>query len=80
MNKKEKEQLLLRIWLRHKYWQSCCEDEALDWCNHSEKSLDSVEEIVDYTEWRNKVEALVSQLKKLVESRYFTEDLPNLFH
>ena len=79
MDKKEKEQLLFKMWLSHKYWRSCCEDEAIDWCNHSDKSLDSIGEITDYVEWRDKVKHRVLKLKELVEPRYFTEDLANLF-
>lgn len=25
---------LINAWLTHKYWKSCCLDEAIDWCNH----------------------------------------------
>ena len=78
MTKQEKEQALLVMWLNHKYWNSCCDDEAIDWSNHSNKSLDSISEIADYVQWREKLKQVCTELSKLVGGRYY-KDLPEIF-
>lgn len=78
MEKKEKEQKLLKMWMTHKYWASCCEDEAIDWCNHPDAKLESAEEVAEYVEWRAKVKSLCTQLKDKVEARFFS-DLAEIF-
>jgi len=71
--KEENEQKLLEMWLDHKYWGSCCDDEAIDWSNHSTNKLESISEIVDYVEWRSKLAQTCKELSKLVQSRYYQE-------
>ena len=73
MTKQEKEQALLRLWLNHKYWDSSCEDEAIDWSNHSNHSLDTAQEIADYVEWRAKLEKVCKELSHLVRSIQYQE-------
>lgn len=73
LKKEEKEQKLLKMWLEHKYWGSCCEDEAIDWCNHSSKTLDTISEIADYVEWRKQLERVCKELSQLVQGRYYQE-------
>lgn len=78
IKQEEKEQKLLKMWLDHKYWNSCCEDEAIDWCNHGTQSLDSVKEVADYVEWRKQLAQTCAKLSTLVSSKYYSE-LPGVF-
>lgn len=75
--KEQEEKILLHMWLGHKYWGSCCEDEAIDWCNHQER-LDDYKEVADYVAWREQVKSLTLQLRKLIGVKDF-EKISTLF-
>lgn len=61
------------MWISRKYTDSCCLDEAIDWCNHGEKSLDNINEIAEYVQWREELKQVCSKLSKLLERRYYQE-------
>lgn len=75
--REQEEKILLHMWLSHKYWDSCCLDEAIDWSNHQEK-LDDYKEVADYIAWREQVKSLTLQLHKLINVVDF-EKISHLF-
>lgn len=69
--KQEKTQSLLRLWFSHKYWGSCCEDEAIDWSQHENKL--NLNELTEFLEWRDNVLTAASALSKCISIRDFNK-------
>lgn len=69
--RQEKDQRLLHLWFSRKYWASCCEDEAIDWCQHPDK-LD-MQELSEFLEWRDNVLKAARELNKYISVTDFSK-------
>lgn len=68
---KEKKELsktekLMRAWFSYNYWNSCCEDEAIEWSQHDFNL--SAKELEAFLEWRDNLVAAKKALSKCVSS------------
>lgn len=55
---------LIDAWLLYKYWNSCCEDEAIDWCNHQgnyQLTPNEMEEFIAWMDAMKKIKEVVSK-------------------
>lgn len=69
--KQKKTQSLLELWFSKKYWDSCCEDEAIDWSQHDNKL--NLNELTEFLEWRDSVLAAANALSKCISTRDFVK-------
>lgn len=67
----EKDQRLLHLWFSRKYWASCCEDEAIDWSQHSDKL--NMEELSEFLKWRDNVLKAARELNKYISITDFSK-------
>ena len=55
---------LIDAWLQYKYWNSCCEDEAIDWCNHQGNYQLAPNEIEEFIAWRDAMKKIKEAISK----------------
>ena len=48
-----KTKTLIDAWIIHKYDNSCCIDEAIDWCNHQGNYQLTPSEMEEFMTWRD---------------------------
>ena len=55
---------LIDAWLLCKYWNSCCEDEAIDWCNHQGNYQLTPNEMEEFMAWRDAMKKIKEEISK----------------
>ena len=55
---------LIDTWLTYKYWESCCLDEAIDWCNHQGNYKLTPDEMEEFIAWRDDMKKIKNELSK----------------
>ena len=55
---------LIDTWLLYKYWNSCCEDEAIDWCNHQGNYQLTPNEMEEFIAWRDAMKKIKENISK----------------
>ena len=55
---------LIEAWLTHKYWESCCLDEAIDWCNHQGNYNLTPNEMEEFIAWRDAMKKSKEDISK----------------
>lgn len=71
MANKEKNEKLVKAWARHKYWQSSCVDEAIDWSNgitHFDAN-----DMVDFLDWVTKLREIRQSLRGVLSPMEYEE-------
>ena len=64
MKVSENTKKLIDAWLLHKYWESCCLDEAIDWCNHQGNYQLTPDEMEEFMAWRDAMKKIKNELSK----------------
>ena len=59
-----KTKTLIDAWLLYKYWNSCCEDEAIDWCNHQGNYQLTPNEMEEFIAWRDAMKKIKENISK----------------
>ena len=59
-----KTKTLIDAWLTHKYWKSCCLDEAIDWCNHQGNYQLTPNEMEEFMAWRDAIKKIEKDISK----------------
>lgn len=59
-----KTKTLIDAWLLYKYWNSCCEDEAIDWCNHQGNYQLTPDEMGEFIAWRDAMKKIKENISK----------------
>ena len=55
---------LIDAWLLYKYWNSCCEDEAIDWCNHQGNYQLTPNEMEEFMAWIDAMKKIKEDISK----------------
>lgn len=55
---------LIDTWLTYKYWESCCLDEAIDWCNHQGDYQLTPDEMEEFIAWRDAMKNIKNEISK----------------
>ena len=64
MQMSENTKKLIDTWLTYKYWESCCLDEAIDWCNHQGNYQLTPDEMEEFIAWRDNMKKIKNELSK----------------
>lgn len=59
-----KTKTLIDAWIIHKYYNSCCIDEAIDWCNHQDNYQLTPDEMKEFTAWKDDMKKIKNELSK----------------
>ena len=62
---------LIDAWLLYKYWNSCCEDEAIDWCNHQGNYQLTPNEMEEFIAWRDAMKKIKEAVSKHLSSQLY---------
>ena len=55
---------LIDAWLLYKYCNSCCEDEAIYWCNHQGNYQLTPNEMEEFIAWRDAMKKIKEDISK----------------
>lgn len=61
---KTKTKTLIDAWIIHKYDNSCCIDEAIDWCNHQGNYQLTPDEMEEFMAWRDVMKKIKEDISK----------------
>ena len=59
-----KTKTLIDAWIIYKYDNSCCQDEAIDWCNHQGNYQLTPDEMEEFMAWRDTMKKIKNELSK----------------
>lgn len=59
-----KTKTLIDAWIIHKYDNSCCIDEAIDWCNHQGNYQLTPDEMEEFMAWRDAMKKIKEDISK----------------
>ena len=59
-----KTKTLIDAWIIHKYDNSCCIDEAIDWCNHQGNYQLTPDEMEEFMAWRDAMKKIKNEISK----------------
>ena len=59
-----KTKTLIDAWIIHKYDNSCCIDEAIDWCNHQGNYQLTPDEMEEFMAWRDAMKKIKNEMSK----------------
>ena len=64
---------LIEAWLTHKYCESCCLDEAIDWCNHQGNYQLTSDEMEEFIAWRDDMKEIKNKLYKCLNPQLYNK-------
>lgn len=64
---------LIDTWLIHKYWKSCCLDEAIDWCNHQGNYQLTSDEMEEFIAWRDNMKKIKNEISKHLSPQLYNK-------
>ena len=59
-----KTKTLIDTWIIHKYDNSCCIDEVIDWCNHQGNYQLTPDEMEEFMAWRDAMKKIKNEVSK----------------
>ena len=68
-----KTKTLIDAWIIHKYDNSCCIDEAIDWCNHHGNYHLTPDEMEEFMTWRDAMKKIKNELSKHLSPQLYNK-------